>query len=92
MYDRLGYTSLIRIASPAAVVHATVDGPPSPNAAIDFKSDDNYRNINMCSSEMKHIAIEADDMKSQTEAENKINNGLKKLFLFAEKEEETKNN
>ena len=57
MYDRLGYTSLIRIASPAAVVHATVDGPPSPNTEIEFKSDENDRNINMCSSEMKHIAI-----------------------------------
>ena len=42
--------------------------------------------------EMKHIAIEADDMKAQTEAESKINLGLKKLFAFAQISEEIKNN
>ncbi len=42
--------------------------------------------------QMKHVAIEADDMNAQTQAENKINIGLKKLFLFAEKKEVIKNN
>lgn len=51
MYDRLGYNSLIRIPSPAAVVHATVDGPPSPSTDLEEnKSGDS-------SSEMKNMAI-----------------------------------
>ena len=46
MYDRLGYNTLIRIASPESVLHAMVNGPSS------------HRNNDMCtSSEMEHIAI-----------------------------------
>ncbi|KAL7496143.1 hypothetical protein ACHAWT_004391 [Skeletonema menzelii] len=56
MYDRLGYTSLIRIASPESVLHAMVDGPPAPNTHADDEADGNDRN-NMCSSESEHIAI-----------------------------------
>ncbi len=55
MYDRLGYNSVIRIPSPAAVLHAMADGPSSPNTALDHKLDDNGRNT--CSSEMKNIAV-----------------------------------
>lgn len=57
MYDRLGYTSLIRIASPESVLHAMVDGPPVPNAHIDAEVDSNDRNNNKSASEMEHIAI-----------------------------------
>lgn len=56
MYDRLGYNSLIRIASPASVIHAVVDGPPDPNT--DILDDAHGNDHNMCSSlEMKHLAI-----------------------------------
>jgi len=43
-------------------------------------------------SEMKHVAIDAGGMKAQTEAENNINTGLKKLFSFVETKEEIKAN
>ena len=49
MYDRLGYNSLIRIASPASVVHAMRSGPESQNNDVDSNSSS--------SKEMKHIAI-----------------------------------
>jgi len=56
MYDRLGYDSLIRIASPASVIHAMVDGPPGPNTDIHDDVHDNTQKL--CSSlEMKHLAI-----------------------------------
>ena len=48
MYDRLGYNSLIRIPSPASVVHAMQDGPENQN---DVESNSSS------SKEMKHIAI-----------------------------------
>ena len=49
MYDRLGYNSLIRIPSPASVVHAMQDGPENQN--------DVGSNSLSLSKEMKHIAI-----------------------------------
>ena len=54
MYDRLGYTSLIRIASPASVIHAMINGPPPSNTDIGDVDDNDD---NSSSSEMKHIAI-----------------------------------
>ena len=54
MYNRLGYTSLIRIASPASAIHAMINGPTTTDTDIGDVDDNDD---NSSSSEMKHLAI-----------------------------------
>jgi hypothetical protein len=54
MYDRLGYNTLIRIASPASVMHAIIHGP---TATTSDTSKNHIMEQNNSSLEMKHLAI-----------------------------------